>query len=76
MPKNKPPMTVPSVPKPVMHGDAFRAFVAEATSIGNEVTARRAFDAEVGEYLKSKGLEADFNAWRAKKHTPPALKKA
>lgn len=60
MPKNK-------RPEPVLHGDAFRTFIAEATSIGNEVDARRRFDADVGEYLESKGLREDFDAWRAAK---------
>lgn len=68
MPKNKPPMTVPSVPRPVMHGDAFRSFITEATSIGNELDARRLFDTDVGEYLTSKKLADDFNAWREAKH--------
>lgn len=50
-----------------MHGNAFHTFIAEAQSIGNEVAARRAFDADVSEYLKSKGMIADFEAWRAKR---------
>lgn len=54
-------------PAPVLHGDAFHSFIREATSIGNEVAARRAFDAEVSEYLGAKGLADDFNAWRAAK---------
>ncbi len=64
MPKQK---RANKVPSPVVLGDVFRSFIAEATSVGNEVTARRAFDADVGEYLELKGLAADFNAWRAAK---------
>ena len=76
MSKKNRPAKVPAktpvapAPQPVMHGDAFRTFLAEATSIGNEVAARRSFDRDVGEYLESKALTADFNAWRAAKHAP------
>lgn len=71
MSKKKRPDKAPvPPPAPVMHGDVFRTFVAEAQSIGNEVVARRAFDNDVGEYLESKGLRSDFDAWRAKKHMP------
>ena len=64
----KTPVPTAPAPRPVTHGDAFRTFLAEATSIGNEVAARRSFDRDVGEYLESKALTADFNAWREAKH--------
>lgn len=64
MKKKKHPVTAPS---PVLHGNAFHTFVAEAQSIGNEVAARRLFDADVVEYITLKGLSADFEAWRAAK---------
>lgn len=57
-------------PPPVLHGDCFHTFITEAAQIGNEVTARREFDRDVGEYLEQKGLTADFNAYRAAKRTP------
>jgi hypothetical protein len=56
-----------AVPAPVLHGDAFHTFIAEAQSIGNEVAARRAFDRDVGEFLEEQGLRASFEAWRAAK---------
>jgi hypothetical protein len=59
------------VPKPVVHGDVFRTFVAEAQSIGNEVVARREYDADVVEYLKEKGLFEEWARWRAAKHDAP-----
>lgn len=75
--KNRPakaPVKIPAAaPQPVIHGDAFRTFLAEATSLGNEVAARRSFDRDVGEYLESKALTADFNAWREAKHSPPKV---
>lgn len=63
---------MPPKKMPVLHGDAFRTFIAEATSIGNEVEARRAFDADVGEYLGAKGLREDFDTWRAAKSSARA----
>jgi len=50
-------------PRPVVHGDCFRTFIAEAQSIGNEVVARREYDADVVEYLKEKGLFEDWARW-------------
>lgn len=57
-------------PAAVVDGDVFRSFIAEATSLGNEVEARRAFDNDVGAYLAERGLAGDFNAWRTSKRTP------
>lgn len=57
-------------PPPVLHGDVFRTFVDEARSIGNEVVARREFDLDVVEYLRSKGLFDEWCAWRAAKRGP------
>lgn len=64
MPKNKTPA---NAPVPVCKGDVFHTFIAEATSLGNEVEARRRFDADVCEFLEMKGLRVDFDAWRAAK---------
>jgi hypothetical protein len=61
--------SVPEV-RAVLHGDCFHTFVAEATSLGNEVVARRQYDEDVVEYLQSKGLFDDWSAWRAAKRTP------
>lgn len=69
--KKQQPQTAPG-PQPVVHGQAFAAFMREAQSIGNEVEARRAFDNEVGVYLKEKGLVDDFEGWRKARATPPA----
>lgn len=66
MPKNKRQNKAPA-PSPVMHGNAFHTFIAEAQSIGNEVAARRLFDADVCEYLELQGKTKDFEAWRANK---------
>lgn len=63
------------VRQPVMQGDAFVAFIREATSIGNEVEARRVFDREVGEYLTEKGLVDDFEAWRKARADKPAVER-
>ena len=73
MPKKNRPGTPPA-PKPVMHGDAFHTFIAEAQSIGNEVAARRQFDADVGEYLRVKGLADDFSAWRTERRALPTAR--
>ena len=64
MAKKKRPNKAPAQPPHVMQGDVFRTFLYEAQSIGNECTARRAFDADVIEYLKEKGLLEDWTAWR------------
>lgn len=69
-PAKVPVKTAPTTAQPVMHGDAFRTFLHEATSLGNEVAARRSFDRDVGEYLGLKGLTDDFNAWSTAKHAP------
>lgn len=53
---------------PVLHGRAFTTFIEEAMSLGNEVTVRRAYDADVAEYLKQKGLLEEWDAWRKAKH--------
>lgn len=72
--KNRPNTVQPQKPSagplPVLHGQAFVTFLDEARSIGNEVTARRAFDADVAEYLKQKGLIEEFQAWREQKNAP------
>lgn len=60
----------PAAPLPVLHGDAFRTFLDEARSIGNEVMARREFDADVVEYLKQKGLVDEWAKWREAKRAP------
>ena len=60
----------PAPATPVLHGNVFRTFLAEATSIGNEVQARREFDADVVEFLTQKGLSAEWDAWRTAKHAP------
>jgi hypothetical protein len=52
-------------PIAVNKGDCFATFLAEAQSIGNEVAARRAFDAEVEAFLKERGLLETFEVWRA-----------
>lgn len=57
-------------PLPVVHGDCFRTFLDEARSIGNEVQARREFDADVAEYLQQKGLMDEWSKWREEKHAP------
>lgn len=58
---------VPAGPRVVAHGDVFRAFLDEARSIGNECGERRVFDAQVVEFLESKGLMAEWAAWREAK---------
>lgn len=75
MSKKKRPQMVPAPPAPpaklpVLHGMCFSTFIEEATSISNEVTARRAFDTDVGEYLKQKGLLEEWAKWREAKHAP------
>ena len=66
---NKPAPKTPEKPS-VLHGDCFRTFLSEAISIGNEVEARRVYDADVGVYLAEKGLLEEFGAWRTAKHAP------
>lgn len=72
MAKKKPAYVAPqqNTQLPILHGDCFRTFLEEATSIGNEVAARREFCADVVEYLTQKGLIDEWSAWRAAKHTP------
>lgn len=52
---------------PVLHGDTFRSFLDEARSIGNEVVARREYDADVVEYLTQKGQMEEWTKWREAK---------
>ncbi len=66
---NKVPLKIVTVaPPPVLQGNCFATFLDEARSIGNECNARRAFDAEVIEYLEHKGLTDDWSKWREAKH--------
>lgn len=58
--KNK-PKSAPAVTQ----GNVFATFVHEAQQIGQEVVARRAFDDDVSEFLKEKGLVEEFEAWRS-----------
>lgn len=51
--------------KPVNQGDVLHSFIAEVVSLGNEVTARRSFDEQVGQFLAERGLTEDFEKWRA-----------
>lgn len=70
MAKRKSPNSKAAVPegsKAVTHGDVFRAFLDEARSVGNECSERRVFDAQVVEFLESKGLMDEWAAWREKK---------
>jgi hypothetical protein len=48
----------------------FTTFIEEATSLGNEVTARREFCADVVEYLTQKGLLHEWGEWRNAKRAP------
>lgn len=68
MSKKKRPVTPPVAPLPVLHGSCFTTFIDEAKSLGNEVVARRAFDADVAEYLKQKGLLEEWANWREAKY--------
>ena len=54
-------------PQPIVQGDCFRTFLDEARSIGNEVAARRAYDAQVDAFLTERGLVEDFKAWCARR---------
>lgn len=71
-PNKAPVQNAAPAPQPVMPGNVFVAFLREATSLGNEVEARRSFDNDVGVYLAEKRLVEDFEAWRKARHTPPA----
>lgn len=62
----------PAGPLPVLHGNVFATFLQEAQSIGNECVARRAYDADVAEYLTQKGLFEEWVAWREAKRAPKA----
>lgn len=55
---------------PVLHGNVFSTFVSEAQSLGNEVMARREYDADVVEYLSQKGLMDEWSKWREAKRAP------
>ena len=57
-------MAKKTAPVSVLRGDVFATFVHEAKSLGDEVVARRAFDDDVGAFLKERELLADFEAWR------------
>lgn len=64
MPKKKRPNNAPSA---VLNGNVFATFVKEAQSIGSEVVARREYDADVGEFLKERGLLVAWADWRKAK---------
>ncbi len=68
--KKRPQKPAASAPLPVLHGNAFATFLQEAHSLGNEVVARREFDADIVEYLKQKGLLEEWGAWREQKRAP------
>lgn len=60
-----------TTPDHVETKDVFATFVAQADMIGKEVAARRAFDEDVADYLKEKGLIEDFESWREKRASRP-----
>lgn len=66
----KPAPSAPPGALPVLHGRVFTTFIDEATSLGNEVNARREFCADVVEYLKQKSLLEEWSAWREAKRAP------
>lgn len=76
MPKKKSPKlrTVTAVPQQapaVTQGNVFATFLQEATSLGNEVMARRALQNEIGAFLAQKGLVDEFEAFRNARKQPP-----
>ncbi len=71
--KKRPKKPLAAPPQvPVMHGKLFATFLQEASSIGNECEARRAFDREVGLFLAERGLTAEFEAWRQARAPRPS----
>lgn len=68
--KRPPKVSAPSAPPAVLHGSAFVTMIDEARSLCNEVVARREFDADVVEFLRSKGLFDEWGAWRDAKRAP------
>ena len=60
----------PAGPLPVLNGNCFATFIDEARSIGNEVAARRQFDADIMEYLKQKSLLEEWSAWYDARRAP------
>jgi hypothetical protein len=57
MPKKKPVASV-------SRGEVFAAFVEEGVQVVRELGARRIFCEQAGEFLKSKGLLEEFEAFR------------
>lgn len=60
---NKPVQEKPAA-SPVTQGNVFATFLLEASSLGNEVEARRKFDNDVGVFLSEKNLVREFETWR------------
>lgn len=58
MPKNKSAITR------VKRGEVFAAFVEEGVQVVRELAARRIFCEQAGEFIKSKGLLEEFEAFR------------
>ncbi len=65
MKRPKKPVKAPQHPPqtPVHNGDVFATFLREAQSIGNEVVARREYDAHIVEFLEEKKLSAEWAQW-------------
>lgn len=51
----------------VMKGSVFASLLEEMHSAAEEIAARRKWGEQVSEYLKSKSLIEDFEAWRKAK---------
>jgi hypothetical protein len=49
---------------PVNVGQVFGTLLYEMHGLSRELEARRKHDADVGDYLKERGIGDDFDAWR------------
>ena len=72
MAKKKPAAAVPAS-KPVMQGQVFVTFIAEAREMVAELMARRQFDADAAAFLKERGLTDAFSAWRDARAAAPKV---
>lgn len=67
------PAPAPVQEQPVVRaGEVFIQYTREANLLLNELTQRRAFDNDIGMYLREKNLVDDFNAWRSARQPVPS----
>lgn len=60
----------PDAPGPIVTGSVFANVLQEMIALTQELAARRAFDADVADWLNANAFVKAFEAWRAGRGKP------